>query len=170
MKNNKAIKMTNREYMMKFLYQIDVTKETLEDLELKVETFIQNNSEYMRNRYEELALQFSNNPNIDFTELSNEDIVDDKYIKTMCLSIIKNNEFIIDTINKHSKSWPTTRMPKVDLAIIKTAMCEIMSVEDVPQKVSINEAIEMAKVYCDDKSPKFINGVLGSVVDEITKG
>lgn len=170
MKNNKAIKMTNREYMMKFLYQIDVTKETLEDLELKVETFIQNNSEYMRNRYEELSLQFSNNPNVDFTELSNEDIVDDKYIKAMCLSITKNDEFITDTINKHSKSWPTTRMPKVDLAIIKTAMCEIMSVEDVPQKVSINEAIEMAKVYCDDKSPKFINGVLGSVVDEITKG
>ena len=47
-------------------------------------------------------------------------------------------------------------------------MCEILYL-DTPNKVSINEAVELAKIYCDDKSPKFINGILGSVVDEIGK-
>ena len=58
-------------------------------------------------------------------------------------------------------------MAKVDLAILRLAVCEILYVPNIPTKVSINEAIELAKLYCDDKSPKFINGILGSVVNEI---
>ncbi len=59
-------------------------------------------------------------------------------------------------------------MPKVDVSILRLSVCEILYL-DTPNKVSINEAVELAKIYCDDKSPKFINGILGSVVDEIGK-
>ena len=56
-------------------------------------------------------------------------------------------------------------MPKVDLSILRLAICELVFIEEIPSKVSINEAIELAKLYCDDKAPKFINGILGSVVN-----
>ncbi len=165
MKNNKAMKMTSREYMMKFLYQIDVTKDNMEDLEAKAELFLENNEEYIKNRYEELRLQFSNDPELDLT--SETEIIDEKYVKSVCNCIKEKNEYIDEIINKYSKNWPTNRMPKVDLAILKLSVCELLAVEDVPSKVSINEAIEMAKLYCDDKAPKFINGILGSVVNEL---
>ncbi|MCG4471040.1 transcription antitermination factor NusB, partial [Lawsonibacter sp. DFI.6.74] len=70
-------------------------------------------------------------------------------------------------INKYAKNWTINRMAKVDLAILRLAICEILYMSEMPTKVSINEAIELAKLYCDDKSPKFINGILGSVVSEI---
>ena len=57
-------------------------------------------------------------------------------------------------------------MAKVDLAILRLATCEVLNALDIPTKVSINEAIELAKLYCDEKSPKFINGILGSIVNE----
>ena len=170
MKNDKASKITNREYMMKFLYQIDVTKEITEDLTQKAQLFVENNSEYIRNRYEELRLQFSNNPQLDLSNVDYDQIVDKNYIQNICTCISEKNDYINEIINKYSKNWPTTRMPKVDLAILKLSIAEIISIDDVPEKVSINEAIEMAKIYCDDKSPKFINGLLGSVVNEITQG
>jgi N utilization substance protein B len=58
-------------------------------------------------------------------------------------------------------------MPIVDVSILRLSVCEILCLDDVPNKVSINEAVEIAKVYCDDKTPKFINGILGSVLGEI---
>ncbi len=170
MKNDKASKMTNREYMMKFLYQIDVTKETTENLEEKATEFVSDNSEYIKNRYEELRLQFSNNPQLDLSNVDENQIMDMNYVNKVCTCIKEKDAYITEIINKYSKNWSTNRMPKVDLAILKLAICEILSVEDVPEKVSINEAIEMAKTYCDDKSPKFINGILGSVVSEISQG
>ncbi len=70
-------------------------------------------------------------------------------------------------INSNAKNWSVDRIAKVDLAILKLAIAEIIAIDDIPQKVSVNEAIELAKIYCDDKSPKFINGILGSVISEI---
>ncbi|EPZ60141.1 transcription antitermination factor NusB [[Clostridium] sordellii ATCC 9714] len=78
-----------------------------------------------------------------------------------------NKSTIDELISKYAKNWTINRMAKVDLAILRLAVCEILYVPNIPTKVSINEAIELAKLYCDDKSPKFINGILGSVVNEI---
>ena len=62
------------------------------------------------------------------------------------------------------------RIAKVDLAILKLAVCEVVYMNnEIPVKVAINEAIDLAKLYCDDKSPKFINGILGSVVSDTQK-
>ncbi len=167
MKNDKARKMTSREYMMKFLYQIDMNKECLEDIHKTLDTFLDDNFEYMLNRYEELRLQFSNDADIELGNLQMEDIVDISYMKNVCDAIKNNNDTINEVINKYAKNWSVNRMPKVDVAILKIAICELMYINEIPSKVSINEAIEMAKLYCDDKSPKFINGILGSVVSEI---
>ena len=141
MKSDKARKVTSREYIMKLIYQIEMNKEDIENIEERLDIFLNDNLEYIINRYEELRLQYSNNPNIELDKID-------------------------ELINKYAKNWSVNRMPKVDLSILRLAICELVFIEEIPSKVSINEAIELAKLYCDDKAPKFINGILGSVVNE----
>lgn len=79
-------------------------------------------------------------------------------------NIIDNLSDIDETINKHSTKWKTTRMPKVDLAIMRLAIGEIRYNDEATDAVVINEAINMAKKYSTDNSAKFIHGVLGAVL------
>ncbi|EQK43794.1 transcription antitermination factor NusB [[Clostridium] bifermentans ATCC 638] len=163
----KAKMITTREYMMKFIYQIDMNKEDLTDLNDKLENFLNDNFEYIKNRYEELKLQFSDEADVELEETELSQFIDLKYSKELAESFNSNKESIDSLINKYAKNWTINRMAKVDLAILRLAICEILYMSEMPTKVSINEAIELAKLYCDDKSPKFINGILGSVVSEI---
>ncbi|GAA0099979.1 transcription antitermination factor NusB [Paraclostridium bifermentans] len=163
----KAKMITTREYMMKFIYQIDMNKEDLTDLNDKLENFLNDNFEYIKNRYEELKLQFSDEADVELEETELSQFIDLKYSKELVESFNENKESINSLINKYAKNWTINRMAKVDLAILRLAICEILYMSEMPTKVSINEAIELAKLYCDDKSPKFINGILGSVVSEI---
>lgn len=153
--------------MMKFIYQIDMNKEDLTDLNDKLENFLNDNFEYIKNRYEELKLQFSDEADVELEETELSQFIDLKYSKELVESFNANKESIDSLINKYAKNWTINRMAKVDLAILRLAICEILYMSEMPTKVSINEAIELAKLYCDDKSPKFINGILGSVVSEI---
>ena len=68
-----------------------------------------------------------------------------------------------DVINKYSKGWKTNRLPKVNLAILRLAIYEIKYLDDVPNSVAINEAVELAKKYSGEGDYSFINGILGSV-------
>ncbi|EQE87443.1 transcription antitermination factor NusB [Clostridioides difficile] len=168
MKKDRAQKSTTREYIMKLIYQININKEDFETLEDKVDNFLKDNSEHIINRYKELALQYSKNTNLKLEDTEIEDVIDKKYINTVCKALKENHDKIDELINKYAKNWTVDRMPKVDVSILRLSVCEILYL-DTPNKVSINEAVELAKIYCDDKSPKFINGILGSVVDEIGK-
>lgn len=163
MRNDKAKKVTSREYMMKLIYQSDINKEDIESI---LDTFLNDNFEYIVNRYEELRLQYSNNPKIELGELELDDVIDKDYMEKMCGYLKENNEKINELINKYAKNWTVNRMPKVDIAILRLAICEILFVKEIPSKVSVNEALEISKVYCDDKAPKFINGILGSIASE----
>lgn len=166
-KENIAKKITSREYTMKLIYQTSITKEDVDNLDLLVDEFVDNNAEYILNRYEELRLQHSNNPELSLEGVDIDEAIDKDYIKNICLTIEENNEMINSLINSNAKNWSVDRIAKVDLAILKLAIAEIIVIDDIPQKVSVNEAIELAKIYCDDKSPKFINVILGSVISEI---
>ncbi|GAA0708132.1 transcription antitermination factor NusB [Paraclostridium ghonii] len=163
----KAKMITTREYMMKFIYQIDMNKEDVVDINSELENFLNDNFEYIKNRYEELKLQFSDGGDVKLEETDLSQFVDLKYADKVVKSFQENKENIDSLINKYAKNWTINRMAKVDLAILRLAICEILYVFEIPTKVSINEAVELSKLYCDDKSPKFINGILGSVVSEI---
>lgn len=163
----KAKMITTREYMMKFIYQIDMNKEDVVDINSELENFLNDNFEYIKNRYEELKLQFSHEGDVKLEETDLSQFVDLKYADKVVKSFQENKENIDSLINKYAKNWTINRMAKVDLAILRLAICEILYVFEIPTKVSINEAVELSKLYCDDKSPKFINGILGSVVSEI---
>ena len=67
-----------------------------------------------------------------------------------------------EKIDEVAKGWKTKRMGKVDLTVLRLALYEIRHEESVPEKVAINEAVEIAKKYETPETVKFINGILGS--------
>lgn len=75
-----------------------------------------------------------------------------------------NKEELDGILSRASKNWSIERMPIMDLAILRIALFEMIHVGEVPISVSINEAVELAKSYGgEDDSPKFINGILGTI-------
>lgn len=66
-------------------------------------------------------------------------------------------------INEASKGWKTSRMSKVDLAILRLAIYEMKYDDDIPTKVAINEAVELSKCFGGEESASFINGILGKL-------
>ena len=104
---------------------------------------------------------------IDLFLESNE--IEDKsakeYINDAILGIEKNKEKIVEQIEKNlKKDWKIDRISKIDLAILKLAIYEIQY-KELPFKVVINEAVELAKKYGEDSSKNFINGILASIVN-----
>ena len=97
-----------------------------------------------------------------------ENIVDleaKEYIQDAVLGIEDNKKEIVELIEKNLKSeWKIERISKIDLAILKLAIYEI-KYNDIPFKVVINEAVELAKKYGEDTSKNFVNGILASVVN-----
>ena len=89
-----------------------------------------------------------------------------EYIEDAILGIEKNKEEIKLQIEKNLKSdWKIERISKIDLAILKLAIYEI-KYKEIPFKVVINEAVELAKKYGEDSSKNFVNGILASIVKE----
>lgn len=88
---------------------------------------------------------------------------DAEFIRREYEGIVSKIDDIDAVINSLAKGWSVPRLSKVDLAILRLAVYEI-EYSDIPDKVSVNEAVELAKEFGEDKSPSFINGVLGSVV------
>ncbi len=78
--------------------------------------------------------------------------------------VIEHKDDIIKTITNYAPEWPIDKIAKVDRAILEIGVYEIAFSEGVPPVVAINEAVEIAKEYGDESSPKFINGVLSNVM------
>ena len=87
-----------------------------------------------------------------------------KYIEDMHRAITDNLEYIDSLINKASDGWSTDRMAKSDLAICRVALGEILFAQDIPDAVSLNEAVNLAKKFGTDNSQKFVNGLLGKAL------
>lgn len=130
-----------REQAFKLIYSLEIQKK--EDLEEAIELYIESNEITEKNAIE--------------------------YIKDAVFGIEKNKEEIVSSIEKNlKKDWKIDRISKIDLSILKLAIYEIKHTE-VPYKVVINEAVELAKKYGEDTSKKFVNGVLASIVKEENK-
>lgn len=82
------------------------------------------------------------------------------YMTNKYKDIYAHIEELDAAINEVSMGWKTIRMGKVDLTLIRLAVYEIRFEEEIPVKVSINEAVELAKKYGTDDSPAFVNGIL----------
>ncbi|MGL5439070.1 MAG: transcription antitermination factor NusB [Filifactoraceae bacterium] len=102
-----------------------------------------------------------------YFEKHEKDINKNEYSFLVLKNMLVNNAPILKAIELGAAKWKIQRISKLDLAILKIAITELIFVDDVPAKVSINEAVELAKIYSGEQSYKFINGVLRYVNDNI---
>ncbi|MBU3091554.1 transcription antitermination factor NusB [Clostridium sp. CM028] len=126
----------SREIAMKLLFEMSINKEN----------------------YEDIIENFKENTDVDLNE------IDMSYITKMLAGIHENSKEIDENIEKHLIKWKLARLSKMNLAILRVGAYEILFEEEIPGKVSVNEAIELAKKYGEDSSPAFINGILAKMI------
>ena len=97
-----------------------------------------------------------------FASVPNE--VQMNYIRTLVTLVFEHKSELDGEIEKYSKGWSLKRISKISLAILRCALCEIIYMDDAPDRVAINEAVNVAKKYEEPETVSFINGVLGSFV------
>lgn len=97
--------------------------------------------------------------------LSEEELSEDNanFACDLVKGVVQNREKIDENIRRFAPAWPVAQIPVIDRNILRLAIFEILLDNKVPVKVAINEAVELAKLFGSDSSPKFVNGVLGSV-------
>lgn len=93
----------------------------------------------------------------------------DEYVKNVFFGVYENSKIIDEIIEKCSVGWKRDRISIVSIAIIRLAVYELMFIDDIPAKVSINEAIELTKKYDEDKAYMFVNGVLNAAAESLSK-
>ena len=131
----------SREIAMKLLFEMSINKEN----------------------YEDIIENFKEHTDVDLQE------IDMSYITKVLAGIHENGKEIDKNIEKHLIKWKLNRLSKMNLAILRISTYEILFEDDIPDKVSVNEGIELAKKYGEDSSPAFINGILAKMIknDEI---
>lgn len=128
----------SRELVLKFLYQVDITKDDWQQL---------------------IA---------DFWQEKNTDEKVKQFANTLIEGTLSNLEAIDKVIAQRAENWQLSRMAVVDRNILRLACFELIFMSDIPSKVSINEAINLAKKYGDVESGKFVNGILDKVKKDIS--
>ncbi len=93
----------------------------------------------------------------------------DEYVKNVYFGCNENARAIDEVISKCLVGWKKERVSISSSAILKLATYELMFMDDIPYRVSINEAVELAKKYDDDKAYSFVNGVLNAVAKELSR-
>lgn len=92
-----------------------------------------------------------------------------EYVKKTVNTIIDNIEAIDKIIIKYAPKWPITQIALVDRNILRIGIYEMEFNDEIPAKVAINEAIEIAKTYGGPSSGKFVNGILGAIYNDLKK-
>lgn len=117
-----------------------------------------------------LALECSEDSPYSIEAITEEELLNEvpeiAYSIALVRGVQNNVEKIDALIGKYLKGWKLNRIVRLDLIIMRVAIFEMTSPElEVPQTVALNEAIEIAKTYSDEKSAKFINGILSNLVN-----
>lgn len=102
----------------------------------------------------------------DLQERYNFDSITKKYVTSLFVKSIENKNFIIDTVSIHLENWEWNRVALLDRIILQLAVAELFYIDDVPPKVTIAEAIEIAKLYSTNESSAFVNGILDTIYKE----
>lgn len=126
-----------REWVVKFLFQLDLRDD--DDYKALLEQFLEDNPI----KTDEGA-----------------------YLRENAEGVIDNMGEIDELIKDKLVNWTIDRIPKIDLAILRNALYEILYRRDIPVRVAINEAVEIAKKYSNSDSGTFVNGILGRIVRE----
>ncbi len=90
-----------------------------------------------------------------------QEVID--FFSLLVKGVVENISSIDCLIKKHAKNWAIERMAVIDRNILRMGCFELLFLEDIPPKVAINEAIELAKRFGDVDSPRFVNGILDKI-------
>ena len=106
--------------------------------------------------------------------VDNDERIDEKppgpvlaYARSLVQGVQDEHADIDELITRYADHWSISRMPVVDRNVIRVAVWELVWGGDVPVAVAINEAVELAKSYSTEDSGRFVNGILGKIVDEM---
>ena len=92
---------------------------------------------------------------------------DKTFLENLTAGVRDHQEELDEIVGRYAQGWALNRLAKVDLTILRMAVYELKYMPEVPVGATINEAVELAKRFCEDKSSGFINGILGSVAREL---
>ncbi len=99
-------------------------------------------------------------------ELITGEGVDQVLAEDIIRGVKENIDYIDSLVEKHAPEWPIDKISKIDLVILRIAIFELLFKENIPEKVAIDEAVELAKEFGNETSSKFVNGVLGTIAEE----
>ena len=91
------------------------------------------------------------------------------FSRSLVRGVFDNKDKIDAKISKASKNWKIERMPRLERCILRLAVFEILHIDEIPPKVSIDEAVELAKRFCGEESGSFVNGVLDNIYNTLLK-
>ena len=126
----------SREFALQILYQIDITHDD----------------------YEASIANFWQNPEREVTE---EEVKD--FTAQLVSGVLDNLKAIDTKISQYAANWQLERMAVIDRNILRMSCCELIFRKDIPPKVSINEAVELAKKYSGSEAGKFVNAILDKI-------
>ena len=96
-------------------------------------------------------------------------IEENEYIRTLYFGILEKQNELDAYVEKYAKGRTLARISKIAKAVMRISIYEMLYIDDIPASVSINEAVELAKQYDDDKTKAFVNGILNAVKEELGK-
>ena len=91
------------------------------------------------------------------------------FAQILTKGVLENSDKLDYLISEHAPEWPLDQVAVIDRNILRIALWEVEKKKKTPLKVGINEAVELAKLFGTDSSPRFINGVLGSLAENMNK-
>jgi len=94
----------------------------------------------------------------------------DGYVQVLVKGVWHSREALDKLVQEHSQNWKLARIAKVELTILRLGVYEMLHEADIPLRVALNEAVELAKEFGDDNSPGFVNGVLDAVAKAVDQG
>lgn len=124
----------SREHALKILYQVEITHRELEPVLV----------DYWK-----------------MEEVTDEEVI--SYAKMIADGVLKELKALDDKISKYATNWQLKRMAVIDRNVMRIGLFELQHAGDIPPKVAINEAVELAKKYGDLESSKFVNGILDKI-------
>ena len=127
--------------------------------------------EDIRKQTMQMIFQMDVNQDFDYTHLipieENEKVLNKKQAIATLEAIKEHITDIDKMLSDNMENWSLDRIAKTDLAIMRNSVAEMLYCENIPNKVSLNEAVELAKEFGDDKSYAFVNSVLSKVIKSI---
>jgi N utilization substance protein B len=91
------------------------------------------------------------------------------FAKELILKVIECSKELDGLIKQRIEHWEFSRLAIIDRIVLRMGICELLYFDDIPPKVTMNEAIEIARSFSTEKSDKFVNGVLDSILDDLNK-